>query len=334
MTKLRGTAKKIWVWLVRHRVAWKKLGFWMAVAVALFIGSGWFTLKITSVEGRSPTDIFNPNYGRDKDGNPLPDEFHGQLIGVLTPIAAYNGAGVHVDYITRGYGDTDVKAHKAAQIVITGNKAQALRIILNNVRSDAQHYDCNADVAPLDPASIDSGKDGGRRYFNPRKVVVGKREFRIMTFPATADGVLVKCWLVPDVGSETFTRRWTEIANLIPGLPLTFDPTMDASDETYAEKGVSYNDYVPVNALTVTMRLRGAEDMSFNGGVPDGNSDQYDTTRVLSPAGYTRVSWTDTVREQLRDIYLILIGTLIAIGVTAVIEAVRPYVDAGLEEEE
>ena len=39
------------------------------------------------------------------------------------------------------------------------------------------------------------------------------------------------------------------------------------------------------------------------------------------------VSWKNLYFEQMRDIILIVIGSLIALGVTVLIEAMRPYIE-------
>lgn len=71
-----------------------------------------------------------------------------------------------------------------------------------------------------------------------------------------------------------------------------------------------------------------ARDMGFRGGVELGDDyDARETSRYLDAGKLMTVRWEQAGRQSLRDTLLIVIGTLIGIGVTVLIEAVKPYLE-------
>jgi hypothetical protein len=74
---------------------------------------------------------------------------------------------------------------------------------------------------------------------------------------------------------------------------------------------------------TVHCDLRDADSPVFDYGTP--------TDRLsarVSESDIVRLSWRSERREQLRDVLLLVLGTLAAFGAAAILEGVRPYVDA------
>jgi hypothetical protein len=70
-----------------------------------------------------------------------------------------------------------------------------------------------------------------------------------------------------------------------------------------------------------------ADEFSFDGGTWPDKMENVEATRVVSPAHRLLVRWTDSTREQFKEVLLIVIGTLIAFGVGTFIEWIRPAVD-------
>lgn len=77
-----------------------------------------------------------------------------------------------------------------------------------------------------------------------------------------------------------------------------------------------------------------ARDLGFRGGVelPVGR-DARETSRQLELGDFMSVHWEAAGRQGLRDTLLVVIGTLIGIAVTALVEGVRPYME-GLDRPE
>jgi hypothetical protein len=72
-----------------------------------------------------------------------------------------------------------------------------------------------------------------------------------------------------------------------------------------------------------------ARDLSFRGGVDlQEGRDARETSRFLNADTVMSVHWEQAGQQSLRDTLLIVIGTLIGIGVTVLIEAVKPYLEA------
>ena len=115
------------------------------------------------------------------------------------------------------------------------------------------------------------------------------------------------------------------------GERLVLDASSKAYRETFPNPKGMYKDYEPVEFIPIMVDINGVEALSFEGGRPNLDSDDYDRSRLVKSWGWTEISWEETPRKQQRDILLITIGTIIAIAVTALIEAVRPFIETGLE---
>jgi hypothetical protein len=72
--------------------------------------------------------------------------------------------------------------------------------------------------------------------------------------------------------------------------------------------------------------VEGAENMRFAGSFETGDPFMGGTWRSLTNGEFMVATWDDIYRQQTRDILLIVIGTLIGIGVTVMIEGLRPLI--------
>ena len=77
--------------------------------------------------------------------------------------------------------------------------------------------------------------------------------------------------------------------------------------------------------------IDGADQFQFLGGHQDQSMSDFEFRRVLTPGQSVRLTWVDATLEQLRDILLVVIGTVVGLGVTMFIKAIRPWID-GLDE--
>ena len=85
--------------------------------------------------------------------------------------------------------------------------------------------------------------------------------------------------------------------------------------------------YQPLPGIRLRLDPGGAEDIVFEGGFQEQNLFGFENARVILPGSVVGVHWSDLYNEQMRDIYLIVIGSLIAIGVTTLIEGLRPFIE-------
>ena len=74
--------------------------------------------------------------------------------------------------------------------------------------------------------------------------------------------------------------------------------------------------------------IGGAENIQFSGGFRPPDVMDYEFTRTIVPEMRVEVAWSDVYQEQFRDIILVVIGALIGIGVTMLIEVLRPIIDS------
>jgi hypothetical protein len=87
--------------------------------------------------------------------------------------------------------------------------------------------------------------------------------------------------------------------------------------------------YLPLSKEVMDFEwIDGADEFKFFGGYEDRKEVSAESVRVLEPDQMVTVTWTDVTREQLRDLILVLIGTVIGIAVTMLIEALRLILDA------
>lgn len=87
-------------------------------------------------------------------------------------------------------------------------------------------------------------------------------------------------------------------------------------------------DLVPVPSLMLDLSdIAGADGMRFNGGFEKSDEFFGGAWRRITAGEWTQATWTNIYRQQFRDILLIVIGTLIGIGVTVMIEGLRPIIE-------
>ena len=306
---------------------WRKVTAWLAISVVLFGASAWLTEKVTSVDGHSPFDFFNPKFGKDADGNAEKTPFHGQLISILTPEGEPDPGQVRVYYKIVNFGEADIAVRQKGRIHIQIAPHQALKILLNHIQQDGEFYACNStgDV-PVDATSNNQEENiKENKYvfgFDPARMTVGDTEFGVITVAPQDNYFSIYCWVMPDVAHETFVTRSSEISFFEPGGPMANDNDSAAWNKMFDK---TFPGYRSVSSLAFGFEVKGSNNFRLDGGrIYD--EDPVDS-RIIGPGQYIEADWEDVLRQQLRDIFLIIIGTLIAIGVTTLIEAFRPLID-------
>ena len=130
----------------------------------------------------------------------------------------------------------------------------------------------------------------------------------------------ISCEVTPIIERETFTSKRASFGSD----DLTWEPTLS---KKYALEG-----YTSVPSLFVDVGgVEDAEDIQWEGYQDPKLLMGHGTTHVVPSGGIAVAHWKDIGREQTRDIILVIIGTLIAIGATTLIEALRPLIETVAE---
>jgi hypothetical protein len=93
------------------------------------------------------------------------------------------------------------------------------------------------------------------------------------------------------------------------------------------QKQLPPDGFEPLSQYLLKVNLVGSENVSFDFGYEDRQLPDSGKARIVPKGAAVTVQWTNIYSEQMRDIILIVIGSLIAVGVTMLIEAIRPFVD-------
>lgn len=145
--------------------------------------------------------------------------------------------------------------------------------------------------------------------------------------PRSSDTFL-SCWLKPGlVRDETFTVRAVDIFSHIPeNAPVFYDAEKAAVARGVPQQEAAFSGLTPAPFKLDLEWMRGARDIKFRSFDP--SAGEGETWRAVMPGEILTTAWTDVYRQQLRDILLIVIGTLIGIGVTVMIEGLRPFIES------
>lgn len=109
-----------------------------------------------------------------------------------------------------------------------------------------------------------------------------------------------------------------------------------AADETFSHRAISFVNGAPyggpqteglsLQTIRLSMvELEGTEMLTLRGGRPDPGSPDSET---IEGRGRVVARWRQVVHEERRDVILVIIGTMIALGAAMLIEALRPMIDA------
>ncbi len=264
--------------------------FWIVIAGVLFIASGLLTAVVTGIE---PDPIAAETYS--------PDKSLFQMAAVFTtqPVDAANAYEYSVAY-------SDAVKDGSARITFFVRPSDGPVILISSPRTPPVCY-LITDFRDADPPpsqslgaiiSVDAKTHQSVYTLQP-----------IWEQPEAAEQ-MVRCYVPSLAHYESFTGRAADFY-----FDVRTPPGMDAA--------------TPVPSLLY--RFTGivqARDLGFRGGVELAEGrDAPETSRLLEAGTMMSVRWEAAGRQSLRDTLLIIIGTLIGIAVTALIEGVRPYIE-------
>jgi hypothetical protein len=290
---------------------------WLAIAAVMFVLSFIFTMMVTWV-GHEDDSFEKPS-----EAKPRPD----QIVSIfrITP----NGNKPYVtNYIAAPHGGTDT-------IDINVVAEDAPVILINNL-ADAKSCFMLDPRGPMDqkPAKGDDRMSVQAFHSDIRN----QRVFRLTPHFGSLDrGVyIVRCKVKSVVEYETFTDRSVELSAYNPFWPQAcarpLAPNARDCDRELLDglEPRMMPTYVDFNFS----RMRGIDNLHYSGGYQDEHAEGREFDRGLGIGRRMFVLWEDIYRQQLRDTLLIIIGTLIGIGVTVLIEGIRPYLESLAEKED
>jgi hypothetical protein len=269
---------------------------WIAIAGALFVVSGVLTGMVTRV---APDPIATESY--------LPEKSLFQMAAVFTtePLDAgdpFEYSVAYSDAVEKGWARLSffVRPSDGPVILISSPRAPPECYLIEDFRS--------ADPPRSESigAIISEDEETNQNVYTLLPV------WREPVYEMQ----IVRCYVPSLVHSESFTGR-----------------VADFYFDERAPPGMDFATPVP----SLLYRFTGIvhdRDLRFEGGMElSEGRDAPDTSRLLEVGSFMSVHWEVAGRQSLRDTLLIIIGTLIGIAVTALIEGVRPYLE-GLDQPE
>lgn len=291
---------------------------WLSIAAAMFFLSFVFTAMVTWV-------------GHEEDsfaGNDEPKHWQGQLISVFR-ITPRGDEPYITSFVANPHGGVDT-------VEISVYAEDSPVILLNNVVNPKSCF-------IVDPQG---GADQKRRKSDDsltvkayRSELTDQRIYRLTPhFGSLDQGIYaIRCKIRSTVKYDTFTDRSVELTHynpfqvggpvcarpLAPNAPDCDRDLLDGLEPRMMSKFIDLN----------FSRMKGADNLHYSGGYEDQRAEGREYDRGLGNGRRMFVMWEDIYRQQLRDTLLIVIGTLIGIGVTVLIEGIRPYLEALGEKE-
>jgi len=250
----------------------------------------WLTDMVTRLE---PDPIATNTYRPDKMPFQMASVFTGQPVD---PDTGYEYTVSYADSGTPGM----------ANITFFVQPADDPIILLSSRTDPPECYLVDAFFADDPPRSESLGADILNDEQNSQKVY----RLRPAWPDPAAEQQIVRCYAPSLTRFESFTSR-------------VIDLFFDDVPPPHAEDA-----YVVPRLLYRFSGIVQARDLSFRGGVElQEGRDARETSRFLGANAMMSVQWEQAGRQSLRDTLLIVIGTLIGIGVTVMIEAVKPYLE-------
>jgi hypothetical protein len=264
----------------------------------MFVAAALLTMWITEVEGRLP--FGTPNATIDLK-NPLP--IQSAAIYVDRPSVEL-ARQISVSYDTLRAGGA------AVTLFFPGGDFKA-RILIDQLGSAKS---CTSPRTADEVLQSDI-QGGGIHVSTAAHDTRTTPSLYLVEVDPSASQYYVRCEVASVATRHTFTKRAVEVQFVL-------------ADPFYPETSKVLTGFVPLPGLLFAFgSIEGAENFSFLGGYPERDILDAESSRALAPGAITTAVWSDVYREQIRDIILVVIGTLIGIGVTMLIEGLRPLIE-------
>ena len=286
---------------------------WLCMAGAMYVLAIGLTLMITATRG----GLLERG---DNDGGRRPL----QIASIYEPGATRESADAY--YLN--YGENASGSEAVLTFVIPAGAMPMLVVcgLLND-------NDCTSPRSADSRAESDANGGGAFVTITKLHSQIFNRWLYFVTPTPSDREENVTCRVRPQGQSETFTSRVLTFMHYAPDRTSTF---AFADRLTTTDKEGDKADVAnPLQGLDPLPRMRtnfsnipGSRDIHFLGGFEATDAYAPETKRLLVPGEPIWVSWDDLYSQQMRDIALIVIGTLIGIGVTVMIEGLRPFIES------
>ena len=262
---------------------------WFGLSIIMFGLAAMLTHSVTNVGGRVPV------------GSPSDEPRSAQIFGVFV-----RGAGdLASQHLRVSYSEDRTSGERT--IGLWFPEKREVKVLLNHISIKDK-----CELVPNEP------------FFEPQSFsnVIDESPIRVFTLRVaeSVDGFgSIRCKLNYFRENLSFTHRIVQFWFLAEKLD-EFPPAL-------AEllSGFAHYPRATVNFAGV----EGAERFSFNSDAPQAGGELPEGRQfnaALQQDTQLPVQWIDFYSEQLRDLLLIVIGTLIAIGATTLIEGLRPLI--------
>ena len=303
------------------RSALRFLAFWFVVSLIPFGLAIYLTAKIVYVNPREfAIDAYKVARPDDLNGVPI------QVIGIYAPPPDLMRPGnVMVSYT---YDEGSEKATVAFASAISG------KIILNHVAGPTAcvRPGPDSDPSPI-PVEIfpiyQMNRPDDHTYLIANR---GARAFYGFT--------QISCTLDSIVERQTYTERRIQFLNLG-----SYGSYASPDGSELGEQGEPYRDIgFPLKWTLTLAQSSSIENVTFIGGTNPGDAYRDEPERLKAEGGVrefgatrdfafndlVEVHWESLTMRSWRDVLIVIIGTLVALGAAMIVEAVRPLVDLWL----
>ena len=287
---------------------------WLCMAGAMYAAAIALTVIITGTQG----GLLERGQGEDGGNRPV------QCAAIYEPGATRESAeGYYLNYAEKASGSEAVLTF----VIPAGAKPV---LVVSGLLDD---NDCTSPRSADSQSESDAYGGGANVTFNKLYSHLEHAWLHFVTPVPSEYETKVTCRVRPQTQAETFTSRVLTFTHYGPDYASDF-PFADRL--TLTDKDDDKNEVAnPLQSLQPLPRMRtnfsnipGARDIHFLGGFEASDAYAPETKRLLVPGEYIWVFWDDLYSQQMRDIALIVIGTLIGIGVTVMIEGLRPFIES------
>jgi len=333
-----------------------KFGLWLGLAIAVFLMSAWLMLQITTVGDQTVFDLFRHNVSLTEDAvNAYQEHAETLYFSVMfrndeIDNSADNSAARQalMRYRSRASFHGLRPAQQLASVEFQFPASNHVKLYFSNGTVSNGWWQCLTDPKTK-PAEADRtviGPDDNlyfstRQFYDASGIQNGLRYTTLSFNPSSDDKQLlawVTCYVSPNTKSVTFTRNATNITYSAPGERVSSGNILVSNGKIIKLDRVvpasEFSGFSATKAVLALAAVDASDNLSVEGGFKDSGLTGSDHGTLLLPKDDATIEWDNLALGQIRDIILVLIGTLTALGVTFVVEALHSLIDERPRDEE
>jgi len=326
-----------------------RFGLWLGLAIAVFLMSAWLTLQITTVGDQTVFDLFRHNVSLTEDAvNAYQEHAETLYFSVMfrndeIDNSADNNAARQalIHYRSRASFRGLRPAQQLASVEFQFPASKHVKIYFSDSANSNGWWQCLTDpkTKPVEAARTVVGPDDNL-YFNTQQFydAIGLQnglKYTTLSFdPSSTDNKMlawVTCYVSPNTKSITFTRNATNITYSAPGGPISSGNILVSNGKIIKLDRLvpasEFGGFSVTKAVLALAAVDASDNLSIEGGFKDPGLTGSDHGTLLLPKDDATIEWDNLALGQIRDIILVLIGTLTALGVTFVVEALHSLID-------